>query len=1129
MKKVFQTKLKNITKVLALVIVAGLATFTGCKSYDSDISQLNTDIATLRTDLTTQMNTLNSATTTAVNAQIATLTAQLTADEAKITALQTSSTAQAAQITALQASIVTNTASIAALQAFQTSAAADIATLKTQMAATAKQADLLALQTTVNSFITSTNTTLTALGARVTTVETNLTTAQTNIATLQGNVAAQLLLINGLQTAVDALQTTTTAQGTAITALQTTVTSQGVSITALQTSVASQLVLINANTTAIANLRTDLTALQTSVGTLQTTVNTTNATNTTAIAANTAAIAALQTKLTTVTANFRAIASAMSLDFAALSSRLTSLEFVADFNVNGIAAMNFSPLTSQCNAITPSVTVAYHLNPSFITAADIETGNMSFVVLPTSNIIYTGLQTAKAVADAPKIRAIFNKIQDGKIYVDVKVDDITVLASTLGLYGSNALMETFNSIALQVPLSQKAVQENAITFDANDGVVVVGSTTYPTNRVITSAYVRLFSQNILASNINLVRPIKLTSPVNVPAYPKTLAGAEALPVTGIDGASTTDPTVVELPYGQTLDLVTQVLAWYNGAAFDVAKYGLNFKFDLLDASGNVIVYKRGSNQTDQQQFIQINDAAKGTIQAKTFTQQIIDAAQGRTPIVRVTMYNDQQPTCSVLMAFIKIHIADKPLPVDVNIVPPFTTPDSVATCMGAMRTLTVQEVNEKIYNDPGVLLSKTNFNLIYPTLVKVSGTGTVTQIASPDAQSTDTWLPRWSITAQDIWAALQATTNSSVTFTLKAEYVSNMPTLYPNVFITFTRTITKPSTLNLATIISNYWYTDATKSLYPYVKHNVYVPDVNEAVTTRCLFFNNINQAFEQNADHSLKLATGLTNYQYYFLATQPTLTGPTGNVTLTPSSDGQTLLNGSEIVATINPFATGVGDVLVLNQSSAMAKKLLNYTADPAATKGENLVARLGIRTTVCSDLRIVMPVTVNGNPWFDVVFVRPINAQPGSGQHFVDALNFGDPYTYIDIAKLVNLFDWRYNDPVASFATHANYYGYYGVTAITADVANITTNLNQTGTTRVPLAQYPDVRVAWAASIAGVTPVGAYGYLTYNNTGNTLDNPFSLYVPVTITYYWGQIVSATIEVPVWKTVGGSGVKALR
>lgn len=51
MKKVFQIKLKNMTKVFALVVATSLVTFTGCKSYDEDISGLQTQIDQVVTDV----------------------------------------------------------------------------------------------------------------------------------------------------------------------------------------------------------------------------------------------------------------------------------------------------------------------------------------------------------------------------------------------------------------------------------------------------------------------------------------------------------------------------------------------------------------------------------------------------------------------------------------------------------------------------------------------------------------------------------------------------------------------------------------------------------------------------------------------------------------------------------------------------------------------------------------------------------------------------------------------------------------------------------------------------------------------------------------------------------------------
>ena len=53
MKKVFQIKLKSITRVFAMVMAFSLVTFTGCKTYDADIDKLNADIVSLKSSIST--------------------------------------------------------------------------------------------------------------------------------------------------------------------------------------------------------------------------------------------------------------------------------------------------------------------------------------------------------------------------------------------------------------------------------------------------------------------------------------------------------------------------------------------------------------------------------------------------------------------------------------------------------------------------------------------------------------------------------------------------------------------------------------------------------------------------------------------------------------------------------------------------------------------------------------------------------------------------------------------------------------------------------------------------------------------------------------------------------------------
>lgn len=1206
MKKVFQIKLKSITRVFAMVMAISLVTFTGCKTYDEDIDKLNADLGSLKTELTalnettkTSLTALITSTQNALNLQITGLNSEITALKARLTTLETTG-ATDAELAAVRLEILNKTVSLEAFNAYKTAVDAELAALKLKVDAAATKVELLALSTKVDAAATKTelaaiqtdlNAKITAINSELAALNTKLTTLQNNAATkaeleaakaeilsktvalteYNANKAAVEALLSGLQIKIDAAATkvelaalatrldakivevegTIVALGAKVNILQTNLNNLGVivdeakvkidkntaDIAALKADVnarlailegvlniqagksvvldgmaaqlTTQLGLITANTTKIADLQAQLTTLAGKVTTLETQV----ATNTTDIAEIDAEIVALRAQLTVVNNNMKVLANAIHVNFDVLSSRLSSLTFVPTFFVNGIEAMNFSPLMSECEAITPEVEIAYHLNPSFITAADIETDNMSFALIQSQNLITSGgYMPAKAVG--PQVKANFVKIENGKIYVKVSVVDFNaVFGNTSTNWTPQGMTENFPMIALQIPLSAKAVQENALSFDTNGAITVVNDTEYPADRVITAQYVRLISNPIYAQEDVYLAKIMPTTPVTYSMLPQTVAGAKALAVEGVDGATASDPLIITLPYGGTINLEDYVRAIYAGSPLSEA-YGLKFKFDLKDDATptGTIVYNRGSNNTDQQQFINISDANKGTINAKVFTQAEIAAAQGRTPIVRVTMYNEQDPNCPVLMSFVKIYIAEKPLPTPITV--NFTWPSTAGPCADVLSVLTVQQMNEQIYNKVG--MSKDEFHAAYPSaLFQTSGDGIVSELYSPDSQTTDSYLLNWNLTALQIWTKLMTTDPAS--FTATAIYNPSMPTVYPKFTITFTRSFTKPAALNIlpAQLITNYWYDNFT-----YVKHNIVVPAVGATNSALAIFENNINQAFEQNANKSLK---ALANYEYYFLPTQPKhVDGTTNGTTLSVSSDGKKIFIGNDTVATINPFVANTGDVLVLNKASVTAKRLLNYDK-------EFLTARIGIRTVYCENMpQFKMPVTVNGKAYFDVKFVRPINATTNPNEFFIDGKNFGETNTYLSIRKLVNLADWRNGtDYVSTFAQYPTYFQYYGVTSITADLANIKTDLNQTAGVRVPITNYPDLRVGYAASVAGVTPVAADGYLTYQNTGNTLGVPFYLYVPVTINYAWGSIVTTEITVLVKKTVGPSGVKA--
>lgn len=1117
MKKVFKTKMKSITRVLSLVIIASLATFTGCKSYDEDIDNLKQEITDLKATLTKQITDANAATVTTINASIATLTTDINALKTRVATLESTGATDAevaAAIAAAKTEILNKTVAIEAFNAYKTSNDAEIAALKTKVAAAATTADLNAYKTEVNNKILTITNTLTDLGATVTTLNGKVGTLTTTVTTLQSNYTSLLATVN--------------AQAATLTGLQTTVSGQATSIADIKTSLTTQLAKITANATAITALQSDLATVKASLA---------NAASKNDVTALQTAVTAAQADITAIKTRMTNLETAVALNFTALSHRLTSLTFIPTFYVNGIEAMNFSPLWSPCYQKSPVVEFSYNVSPSFITQADIDVNNLAFTLTQASNTLYLvkGLNAPEATT---KVKATFKSLVNGVLTVSVDVTDYTALVTTYSSWTEN-----FSSVALQVPLSAAVLKDASTNNVAASGVV-------------TSDYVRLYSQTQYAQNTSLVRKDVTSLPAypNIGAYVTSYSGnptstayytsvnpvldaTKALPVNGVDGATADAPTIIHVPYNGTINLIDYVKPLINGSDLDLAKYGLKLVFDLktLNTSNTDvdIVYNRGGNNTNQQDFISLTNASNGTVTAKVFSAAEIAAAQGRTPIVRVKLVS-ADGTCILNVGYIKLYLDEKPVPAAIT-VPTLNAGSSEANCSGLSARNTVEIMNTQFYNK--VNLSKDEFHAIYGLSFAgiVNNDGSIYQVSDAD-QSVTTYLLQWDITAATVWSKLATVAaGGSVTFTDSVKYVpaDAFKTLYPVINVVFTRTVTKPANLNIASasLISNYWYapsTDVTAPTvsYSYNKHNVFVPNVGETNSALAVFENNINQAFQQNSDKSLnidgsasttKTANTETNYDYYFYATQPALNlDASTQITLKVSPDKKALLaavGSLDTIAYIKPFVSGAGDVMVLNPRSATAKTLLNY-------KAENLQVRLGMTNSACTEFasQSLRSVTVNGNPYFEVVFVRPISATEQSAKTFTDGVNFGEDGSYISVDSLVSLIDWRNY----TFVKYPWFTQYYGVTSISVNTSSITTDL---GGTVKALSTYPDLLVNTAAGpFEGHS--SASGFLTYRNTGNTLGVDFNLYVPVTITYKWGTISSTVITVKVKKTVGPSGVK---
>jgi len=201
------------------------------------------------------------------------------------------------------------------------------------------------------------------------------------------------------------------------------------------------------------------------------------------------------------------------------------------------------------------------------------------------------------------------------------------------------------------------------------------------------------------------------------------------------------------------------------------------------------------------------------------------------------------------------------------------------------------------------------------------------------------------------------------------------------------------------------------------------------------------------------------------------------------------------------------------------LANYLLNKSAD-------FIWAKLMIKATcACSgNDQIKKLVKVNDNDGFIVHFLRPINTNTVSDEKYIDGIDFGKRGSFLDIYVLAGLSDWRKD----AFKNNPNYTGFYGVTAINLSGGEVKWDANGTeepipSTVEVKWHSQSEVQTIDANNpsnaklITSATPY-TFGGVSYNNNG-TVTKDFNLYIPITVTYKWGVIVSEVVKVKVEAT----------
>ena len=324
---------------------------------------------------------------------------------------------------------------------------------------------------------------------------------------------------------------------------------------------------------------------------------------------------------------------------------------------------------------------------------------------------------------------------------------------------------------------------------------------------------------------------------------------------------------------------------------------------------------------------------------------------------------------------------------------------------------------------------------------------------------------------------------------------------------------------------------------------NVVVPNTQ---TDDCAFVWDILSAFDgyevkpalNNADKFPKFAEAA---DYEFTFTTPTTAAPISNAAFNAAADGTWTVPGNSgktytikvaedaksIVTTDGvTIVTLEGSVLTYQQNEA-AFDILNYAGHNEVGSKQTFTAYLKITVAACYEAFIA-----DGSDYFNVKFLRPVDVEKTNNAVVQDAVDGGSK---VNVMDLVSLVDWRDQSFTSAngltdkdgsqedvtYITYdtPHYINYYGV-EIAADVDNARTDINKTAAERETiLTANADIeklvnlkenspKCIFTFTPAPITAKGnklVGGEIFYsNNSGNV--EQFHIYVPLTISYKWGQ-----------------------
>jgi hypothetical protein len=463
------------------------------------------------------------------------------------------------------------------------------------------------------------------------------------------------------------------------------------------------------------------------------------------------------------------------------------------------------------------------------------------------------------------------------------------------------------------------------------------------------------------------------------------------------------------------------------------------------------------------------------------------------------------------------------------------------------------------------------------------------QIAD-DHTEEGTYIPFWGLTSLQMWTFKGKDVYAIYTY----KHKTNGPTVYVvmNMHINPLETPKMPQT----TKIENYWTKNMDETWY-----SVRVPNVNQDDPNTCIFESDLNSPFRTDKVHSTNLmakfttqfpagATAKFGYRFYYgddingkpLAANVTVAGATYSFKpvdatkngiryslLTVKAPGSTEYKAVALITndvkkeqdkhefyySIVLFKNNVALPAVpeyngIKVDSDLGKKLLNTCL---------FKVQIALTAYMCDNdlwkLNVMFPNT--NTDYYVARLLRPVFFENITDKYFQDAVDFGQPGSYIDLWNIIKPHDWR--DAIKSlttmegatfdknignleltnnrsFAQYPNYWLYYGLPTTfklyreafkVSDVTNDNVRIDFTGTgnsfEKLPSTVYvKSMRRGTPEYLAnfvdGDIDINSWGILTYRANDVVLKQDALLEVTFKIQYGWGEL-PLVVYIPVKKT----------